>query len=79
MIVGIAAVRYRDIRFGFVAGALGILAIVGLAGVVSLLWPGSIPDANLGTIPAALIIVSEVLFYLSFVVGRNWTALAPRR
>jgi hypothetical protein len=79
VIVGIAAIRYHDIRFGFVAGALGALGMVGLVGLVALLWPASIPDSQLGVAPAVLIIVSEVLFYLSFVVGRRWTAPSPGR
>lgn len=77
VIVVLAAIRYRDVRFGFVAGALGALGIVGLVGLVALLWPASVPDSDLGNVPAVLIIVSEVLFYLSFVVGRKWSAPSP--
>jgi hypothetical protein len=77
VIVATAAVRYRDVRFGFVAGALGLLGLVGLAGLADLLWPGAVPGADLGNLAAALIIVSEVLFYLSFVVGRKWTGSPP--
>ncbi len=76
-IVYAAAVRYRDVRFGFVAGALSALGLVGAVAAVALLWPGSVPGAELGVFPAALIIASEVLFYLSFVVARSWTLRPP--
>lgn len=68
----LAASRYRDVRFGFVAGALAVLGIVGLVGAIAALWPGSIPGATLGPLPASLLIACEVLFYLSFVVARSW-------
>lgn len=76
-IAGLAAARYKDVRFGFVAGALALLGLVGAVGLVGLLYPGDLPGSDLGVTPAALIIVAEVLFYLSFVVSRPWTPRAP--
>jgi hypothetical protein len=76
-IVCAAALRYRDVRFGFVAGALATLGLVGVVSATAVLWPNSIPGAELGTIPAVLIIVSEALFYLSFVIARSWAPHPP--
>ena len=72
-IAGLAAVRYKDVRFGLVAGALGVLGLVGVVGAIGLLLPGAFPGSDLGVAPSALIIAAEVLFYLSFVVARPWT------
>jgi hypothetical protein len=68
-----AAYRYRDRRFGFVGGALAALGLVGVVGAVNVVWPGELPSAELGTVPIALLIVSELLLYLSFVLSRPWT------
>lgn len=70
-----AARRYQDRRFAFVGTALAVLGLVSAVGAVDLLWPGSLPGADLGPVPALLLIGSEVLFYLSFVAARS---LAPR-
>lgn len=78
LIVSVAAARYRDVRFGFVAGALAVLGILGAVGEVTLVWPSAVPGAALGPLPASLIIVSEVLFYLSFVVARSWAPKPTR-
>ncbi len=72
-----AARRYRDRRFALVGGALAVLGLVSAVGAVGLLWPGSLPGADLGTVPAMLIIGSEVLFYLSFVASRPRTLAPP--
>ena len=77
VIGGAAARRYRDRRFALVGGALAVLGLLGAIGAVALLWPGSIPGADLGPVPAALLILAEVLFYLSFVAPRTWTPPAP--
>lgn len=73
IIAGLAAFRYKDVRFGFIAGALGVLGLVGVVGAIGLLLPGAFPGSDLGVAPSALIIAAEVLFYLSFVVARPWT------
>jgi len=70
-IVASAALRYHDVRFGFVAAALVALGLVGALAAAALLNIGGIPGAELGTVPAALIIVTEALFYLSFVLARG--------
>jgi len=72
-----AAFRYRDRRFAFVGIALSVLALLSAVGAVDLLWPGSIPGGDLGTIPAALLIVFEALLYLSFVASRAGTPRLP--
>jgi hypothetical protein len=71
-----AARRYRDLRFAFVGTALAVLGSMGAVGASDVLWPGAIPGADLGTVPVLLLIVSEALLYLSFVVARTRT---PRR
>jgi hypothetical protein len=76
-VAGTATARYRDLRFAFVTAALAALGAVGALGVVSLLSPGAIPGADLGITPALILIGAEVLFYLSFVVSRNWTGAPP--
>jgi hypothetical protein len=68
-----AARRYRDRRFAFVGAALTALGLVGAVGAVSLLQPGAIPGAELGTAPVAFLILAEALLYLSFVASRTWT------
>jgi hypothetical protein len=78
-VAGTATVRYRDLRFAFVAAALAALGAVGALGVIGLLSPGSIPGSDLGTTPALVLIGAEVLFYLSFVVSRNWTGAPPSK
>lgn len=72
-----AARRYRDRRFVFVGIALGVVGLVGLVGVVDNLLPGAIPDGDLGAVPVLLLILSEVLLYLSFVVTRSWRPVPP--
>lgn len=72
-----AARRYHDHRFALVGAALAVLGVVTAVGAVDLLWSGSIPGAELGTSTVLLIIVSEVLFYLSFVASRSWTSRPP--
>jgi len=76
-IVCSAAIRYRDVRFGFVAAAVATLGVVGAAGAIALVQPGSIPGAELGTLSASLLIALETLFYLSFVVSRSWAPRPP--
>jgi hypothetical protein len=76
-VAGTAAVRYRDLRFAFVAVAFAALGAVGAFGVIGLLLPGSAPGSDLGTTPALVIIGAEVLLYLSFVVSRDWTGGPP--
>jgi uncharacterized membrane protein YhaH (DUF805 family) len=66
-----AARRYHDRRFAMVGAALAVLGLVSVAGAVDLLWPGSIPGADLGTVPAVLLIFAEALLYLSFVAARS--------
>jgi hypothetical protein len=68
-----AARRYRDRRFAFVGAALATLGFVGVVGAVNVVWPGEVPAAELGTVPVALLIVSELLLYLSLVLSRPWT------
>jgi uncharacterized membrane protein (UPF0136 family) len=65
-----AARRYRDRRFAFVGVALTTLGLVSAVGAANLLWPGSVPGGDVGTVPAVLLIVAEALFYLSFVATR---------
>jgi hypothetical protein len=72
-----AALRYRDRRFFFVGTALAVLGLVSGLGAVDVLWPGWVPDADLGTVPVLLLIVSEALVYLSFVTSRSWTSQPP--
>jgi hypothetical protein len=72
-----AARRYRERRFALVGTALAVLGLVSAVGVVDLLWPGSLPGGDLGTVPAVLIIAAEVLFYLSFVAARSGTPRSP--
>lgn len=76
-VAGMATARYRDLRFAFVAAALAALGAVGAIGVIGLLAPGAIPGSALGTAPALALIGAEVLFYVSFVVTRNWTVAPP--
>jgi hypothetical protein len=76
--IGIAAaLRYRDRRFFFVGTALAVLGLVSGLGALDVLWPGSIPYADLGSLPVLLLIVSEALVYLSFVTSRSWTPRPP--
>jgi hypothetical protein len=68
-----AARRYQDLRFALVGAALAVLGLLSLVGAVDLLWPGSVPGADFGPIPALLLIGAEALFYLSFVAARSWS------
>lgn len=72
-VAGTASARYRDLRFAFVAAALAALGAVGAFGAMGLLSPGANLGFDLGTTQALIIILAEVLFYLSFVVSRKWT------
>jgi hypothetical protein len=72
-----AALRYRDRRFYFVGTALTVLGLVSALGAVDVLWPGLVPDADLGSLPVLLLIVSEALVYLSFVTSRSWASHPP--
>ena len=66
-----AAVRYHDRRFGLISAGLLILGAVGATGIVNLLSPNLLPAANLGVIPAVLMVVSEVLIYISLVYSNS--------
>jgi hypothetical protein len=72
-----AARRYSDVRFALVGAALAVLALIGLVGLGGLLWPAAVPGAELGTVPALLLIGAEILFYLSFIVARPGTPPPP--
>jgi len=76
-VAALATARYRDLRFAFVAAALSALGAIGAVGLIGLLSPGAVPGSDLGTTAALVLIGAEVLFYLSFVVARNWKGVPP--
>ena len=66
---GIAAGRYGDARLALVSGALALVAVVGLLGVlnqVSPLYGGSFGG---DPVPLAVLLVAVVLLYLALVRG----------
>jgi hypothetical protein len=69
-----AARRYADLRFALVGGAMSVLGALAALAIAGLLEPEVVPGSALGTVPAVLLILCEVLLYLSFVAPRNRSA-----
>ena len=66
---GIAAGRYRDARLSLVSGALALIAVVGLLGVLNQVSP--LYGGSFGTdlVPLAVLLLAVVLMYLALVRG----------
>lgn len=64
------AVRYQERRFALIGLAMAGIGLVGALGLANLIWPGSLPSASLGWTTSLVLIVAELLLYLSLVVGR---------
>ena len=66
---GIAAARYRDIRLSLVSGALALIAIVGLLGVVHQVSPLYGGSFGIDLVPLVVLLLAVVLLYLALVRG----------
>jgi hypothetical protein len=62
-----AAQRYSERRFAFIGIGLAALGAVSLLGLLDLFVPGTIPNSGLGYPSAVLILVAEVMLYLSMI------------
>lgn len=69
MVAFTASLRYRSLRFACVTVALAILATVGALGAFGQLAGTSETWLGLGTVLGGLLLVSELLLYVSLVAG----------
>lgn len=72
------AVSYRERRFVLVSLSILAIGVVGALGLADLIWVGSVPDADLGSVSALVLVASEVFLYLSLVIGRRPKEVALR-
>jgi len=77
VIAGGSAAKYGDARLAFVAGALAVLATVGVLAVLNQVSPAYGSAFDIDTIPLALLVVAVALLYAS-IVGRR-SRKAPSR
>lgn len=66
---GIAAARYGDVRLSLVSGALVLVAIVGLLGVLHQVSPLYGGPFGIDLVPLAVLLLAVVLLYLALVRG----------
>jgi hypothetical protein len=74
LLAGIAiasARRYEERRFAFVGLALLGVALVGALGCADILSPGSVPGGEVGYPIGSLLLLAELLLYLSMVSSRS--------
>jgi hypothetical protein len=62
-----AASRYRDFRLGFVALALGLLAVIGLLSLLHQVSPLYGEEFGVDEVPLALAVVAVGLLYIALV------------
>jgi hypothetical protein len=67
----LAAQRYAERRYAFIGIGLGVLGGVSLAGLIDLFAVGAIPGGGLSYFTAGLLLVAELLLYLSMVTKRT--------
>jgi hypothetical protein len=67
----LAAQRYGENRYAFIGIGLVVLGVVSIGGIINLLAAGTIPGAGLGYFTAALLLIAELLLYLSMVAKRT--------
>ena len=75
-IAGISAVRYRDVRLGFVASALALFAVLGFLAVLYQISPRYGPPFAIAWVPLAIVVAAVALLYAS-IVGRHSPRAAP--
>ena len=66
---GIAAGRYGDVRLSLVSGALALIAIVGILGVLHQVSPRYGGSLGIDFVPLAVLLLAVVLLYLALVRG----------
>jgi hypothetical protein len=69
-----AARRYSDRRFAFIGIGLAALGLVSLVGLISLISPDTIPNGGLGYPPVVLVLLAEIMLYLSLTTKRTLPA-----
>jgi hypothetical protein len=67
----LAARRYSERRFAFIGTGLAALGAVSLIGLIDMFQDGAVPNGGLGYPSVILILIAEVMLYLSLIAKPN--------